>query len=746
MSIPAEGAPNLDHVQNQPPSSPNAPMAEANHGPPTASLDNTRVTASGSANETQGSGKSSSGKVGIPPPDDSAASSSAPARSSNSSATKKGPRAKAKRLKKPASTPLTADAVWDLMERFYALKEQGEGSRTRKRSKPMSPSRSQDEASPGNSSGDEGTERRNESKRPRGDPPCDAEREDTHTGSSSKQTASGQHFASSHPRPDGIRRAPELVAHHMPVVTTDRRASEPATHRAVVTGHDQPPAIPGPSSTSHLISGLPSNVPGTNSAPMPSGGPAYPSYTFPGPTTTWPGLNPFNPASVPLSFPVDPSRQGFPPFQQAQSHPTGPPPHQPNPTPSTSRGREPPQTGLVETVDDSEDEMVSSASAVGDPDNSQASFRSRAASEVSRSSVPARTKARAPRDEEEDNSQAQRLVAHTKALLAKLKPLAGNLVVEREKQAQPSSSLGQWAHVGIGHAQEPDLAFLRSDTVDTAVRNEFEKVIADRCSQSQAPKGVPLRPSKDRLARFQGNDDRPLGYAPLNLHQPFHPRSRKHNPQVSKALKVQEETARRLMNGLNQLDALKNAAATTMLQRIETDPSSGKRSWKEGADPDLLLDILHNQHQTIEHLAQTTGHLYATAVMDRRAEALSGSSTPQDIQKTLLRSSAFAPGLFEEAQMEKAKKELESEAVSRSLYRSAYTPYKKQHQQHSSRPREGNPKRTNAPNKPRQPASSSSPAATSTDRSSNFQPARGFKQSFPKGNFHRGRMLPGKKK
>ena len=337
-------------------------------------------------------------------------------------------------------------------------------------------------------------------------------------------------------------------------------------------------------------------------------------------------------------------------------------------------------------------------------------------------------------------------MAHTKALLAKLKPLADKLVVERSKQKQPSSSLGEWAHVGIGHPQEPDLAFLRSANVDTAVRSEFDKVIADRCNQSQAPKGVPLKPTKDRLAHFQGNDDRPLGSAPANLHQAFLPRSRKENPQVSKALKVQEETARRILNGLNQLDALKNAAATTMLQRIETDPSSGKRAWKEGADPDLLLDILHNQHQTIEHLAQTTGHLYASAVMDRRAAALSGSSTPLGIQRTLLRSSPFAPGLFEEAQMEKAKKELESEAVSRSIHKSSFTPYRKQHQQHSPRPREGNSRRPSAPNRPRQPASSSNSAAASSERPSKFQPSRGFKQSFPKGNFSQGRMLPGKKK
>ena len=67
-------------------------------------------------------------------------------------------------------------------------------------------------------------------------------------------------------------------------------------------------------------------------------------------------------------------------------------------------------------------------------------------------------------------------------------------------------------------------------------------------------------------------------------------------------MKTHEDTVRRFLFGLNQLDSLKNAAAATMLQRA--DPSSNAKVWKQDTDPNLLLDILHSQHQTIDYLAR----------------------------------------------------------------------------------------------------------------------------------------------
>ena len=134
--------------------------------------------------------------------------------------------------------------------------------------------------------------------------------------------------------------------------------------------------------------------------------------------------------------------------------------------------------------------------------------------------------------------------------------------------------------------------------------------------------------------------------------------------------------SRRCLNGLNQIDALKNAAAATMLQKSPTE-STTKRSWKQPADPNLLLEILHGIHQTGEHMAQLLGHLFSTALMDRRTAALNESVATQEIKKTLLLSPPFSKGLFDEEHMKTAKKELDSDVVRCSLMRPAVPHYKK---------------------------------------------------------------------
>ena len=75
-----------------------------------------------------------------------------------------------------------------------------------------------------------------------------------------------------------------------------------------------------------------------------------------------------------------------------------------------------------------------------------------------------------------------------------------------------------------------------------------------------------------------------------------------------------------------------------MLQKTDADPTSSKRAWNENADPNLLIDILHNQHLTIQHMAQLLGHLFSASLMDRRTAGLSESAAPREIQKTLLKS------------------------------------------------------------------------------------------------------------
>ena len=128
-------------------------------------------------------------------------------------------------------------------------------------------------------------------------------------------------------------------------------------------------------------------------------------------------------------------------------------------------------------------------------------------------------------DEDETSVAAQRMTTHTKALLAKLNTLTENLVVVKQEQSQPTPSQGQWATLGIGHTHEQELAFVRSEMVEEAVTQQFERAVNDRCNQSHAPKGVPLKPAKDRFARFQGTDSRSSAPAEANLIQAFLPKT-----------------------------------------------------------------------------------------------------------------------------------------------------------------------------------------------------------------------------
>ena len=370
-----------------------------------------------------------------------------------------------------------------------------------------------------------------------------------------------------------------------------------------------------------------------------------------------------------------------------------------------------------------------------------------APSVVSQTSNPAANKEEEAKDDNKEVSLASKgLEAHTKSLLAKLKPLTNGIIIERENKARQSYDLGQWAEVGVGRAQQPHLAFASSRTVDAAVNWEFDKAINDRYSQSHNPKGVPLICPKDRFARYQGDGSRPAGPAEINLLQSFLPSAhpRKETSAAGKALRTHEDTARRFLNGLNQLDALKNAAAATMLQR--TDDDSDNRKWKDGADPNLLLDILHCQHQSIEHLAQLAGHYFCSTLLDRRAAALAEAVAPREIQKTLLTSPPFSAALFDEEHMQRAKKDLESTAVTKSLAKGSFNPYKRQPSQFAAKRKEPNARRPIAPSRPRPSATATGPTPQQQSRPATFGAQKSFRPSFPKGNFPRGRMLPGRKK
>ena len=147
------------------------------------------------------------------------------------------------------------------------------------------------------------------------------------------------------------------------------------------------------------------------------------------------------------------------------------------------------------------DERDSSASAMGDPDSSQASCHYRGAREVSHPSVPAQNISRAPRDEEEDTiSQVHRLVSHTKALPAMLKPLVTISVKERRKQSLPSSCLNQGALVGItffhyGAAYEASHFPVPALSNARASRNRKEDIDTQEGGQvSVFTKALPAKP------------------------------------------------------------------------------------------------------------------------------------------------------------------------------------------------------------------------------------------------------------
>ena len=71
------------------------------------------------------------------------------------------------------------------------------------------------------------------------------------------------------------------------------------------------------------------------------------------------------------------------------------------------------------------------------------------------------------------------------------------------------------------------------------------------------------------------------------------------------------------------------------------DPSSNTKVWKQEAYPNLLLDILHSQHHTIDYLTQLAGHFFVSTLLDRRAAALTESIAPQEIKRILFSSPPF---------------------------------------------------------------------------------------------------------
>ena len=399
-----------------------------------------------------------------------------------------------------------------------------------------------------------------------------------------------------------------------------------------------------------------------------------------------------------------------------------------------------------------EEELRSLASRIGQPgladtyDLTQAP-RLENLSDISMSRTPSIKNLDTREEDDEASLTAQRLTTHTKSLLAKLKPLAEKLVVEKEEQSQPPASQGEWANLGLGLPQEQDLAFARSQMIEDAVTRQFDRAISDKCSQSHGPRGVPLRPVRDRFARFQGKVTRASTPAEPNLPQAFLPKAGKETSHSAKFLRLAEEVSRRTLNGLNQVDALKNAAATTMLQK--TADSASKRAWGPQADPNLLLEILHNIHQTVEHIAQLQGHLFTAALLERRTAALAESAATQEIKNTLLQSPPFSKGLFDEENIKTAKKELESEVVTRSLMRPAMSQARNQHRPQRPRHRQGGNAKSSTPNsgnRPKQQAQPSSSNNQPSDRQPKTVTPRAFGHSYQKGNFPSARMLPGRKK
>ena len=360
-------------------------------------------------------------------------------------------------------------------------------------------------------------------------------------------------------------------------------------------------------------------------------------------------------------------------------------------------------------------------------------------------SSPVGTSSNADQDQVEEEGDPEELWsqgfdAMTKEILSRTQSIYPKLIVQRDTPAQAEADEGEWVHLNAAGKPAPTLSFKRSGLVEGRLRQEHERLLQDRASLSQPPnlaKRTPLKPRGDRFAKFQEDDGRPSSVADNNLLQAFLPKplARKAPPKPDnneKALRLLEETARRSVNALNHLDAIKNIVVASSLEPAR-DGKLGK-VWKEGADPNFLMLLMQSQHQAIEQLSTLTGHLLASAVLDRRQAALSPSSLPWDIARPLYEADHKEKGLFNTEAMGKAKKDFESEAVTRSLQRSAG--FKPQGKVFSpqGKLRQATKKKPQAPR-----TLTSSPAASSSSGQQGVvQPqAFGAPSTFTKGNFHR---------
>ena len=100
-----------------------------------------------------------------------------------------------------------------------------------------------------------------------------------------------------------------------------------------------------------------------------------------------------------------------------------------------------------------------------------------------------------------------------------------NLVVKTERPSQATLDEGEWALLNTGSKPTPLLAFKRSGLVEGRLRHELNRAFTERTTQSQAPRHTPLLPKKDRYAKYQEQDGRPVDAAQANLYQTFLPTS-----------------------------------------------------------------------------------------------------------------------------------------------------------------------------------------------------------------------------
>ena len=253
-------------------------------------------------------------------------------------------------------------------------------------------------------------------------------------------------------------------------------------------------------------------------------------------------------------------------------------------------------------------------------------------------------------------------------LLKKAKELFPKQIKIGPSSTRRDDAQGDWSSLTTTKEAEPQLSFARSGLVEGKIEKEFGRHKSDRCSRSHPTKSTPLRPAKCRMAKFNFDDGRPTAQAEPNLIHSLANRttSKSDSTPAVKKLKTHEEIARKSLTALSQLDALKNLALVSMTRATE----DGKgRAWASSSDPDLLMQILEGQHRTIDYLAELQAFLLADTVMDRRQATLTGSSIPQEIQKKLLESDPRKQGLWDEDIMERAKKDLESEALTRPFRR-----------------------------------------------------------------------------